>query len=96
MRQNHRMVALPLAAFLLMADGGVFSPAPLDTFRAGSFSGIRIGTDRDKDIKQKFKTEKGAIRPEALKLVADRPRDYRVDALLDGRGGRRGRSRATD
>ncbi len=81
------MVALPLAAFLLMADGGVFSPAPLDTFRAGSFSGIRIGTDRDKDIKQKFKTGKGAIRPEALKLVTDRPRDYRVDALLDGRGG---------
>lgn len=87
MRQNQRMVALPLAALFLVVDGGVFSPAPLDLYRGGSYAGIRIGSDRDKDIKQKFKTEKGAIRPEALKLATDRPRDYRVDALLDGRGG---------
>ena len=41
----------------------------------------------DSEIKRKFRVEKGAVRPEALKFVMEKGGTTRVDALLDGRGG---------
>jgi hypothetical protein len=57
-------------------------------FDGREWSGIRLGRMNDSDIKKRFKVEKGAIRPEALKFVMEKGSTVRVDALLDGRGGK--------
>jgi hypothetical protein len=45
-----------------------------------------LGETTDGDIKKRFQTEKGAVRPEALKFLTVKGSGVRVDALLDGRG----------
>jgi hypothetical protein len=65
----------------------ILDPAPLSSFDGHSWSGLSVDKDRDSDLKKRFKTEKGAVRPEALKFVPERGGTVRVDALLDGRGG---------
>ncbi len=66
----------------------VIDPAPLASFGGQDWSGLTLNRDTDSDIKRKFKTEKGAVRPEGLKLVAEKGSTIRVDPLLDGRGGK--------
>lgn len=61
-------------------------PQPIDGFVGNEWSGIRIGATTDGDIKRRFGTEKGAIRPEALNVKVAEGTPFRVDALLDGRG----------
>lgn len=61
-------------------------PKSLASFDGKSWSGLTLGALTDGDIKKQFQTEKGAIRPEALKLVTTKDSGVRVDALLDGRG----------
>ncbi|CAN5341238.1 hypothetical protein BH11ARM1_BH11ARM1_14520 [soil metagenome] len=63
-------------------------PQAISTFDGSSWSGLTLKRDTDSDIKKLFKTERGAVRPEALKFVADKGAVVRVDALLDGRGGK--------
>jgi opacity protein-like surface antigen len=63
-------------------------PQPIETFNGQSWAGLTLGEDTDGSIKRAFQTEKGAVRPEALKFVNDRRDGVRVDALLDGRGGK--------
>ncbi|RYG35999.1 hypothetical protein EON81_11045 [bacterium] len=81
------MSALALVLLPLFASEPL-EPAPLTRFNGASWSGIRLSESTDADIKRSYRTEKGAVRPEALKIVTDRPKDVRVDALLDGRGGK--------
>lgn len=60
--------------------------APFSSFDGKSWSGLTIGTSTDSSIKKQFAIAKGAIRPEALRLMVAAPVEYRVDALLDDRG----------
>lgn len=61
-------------------------PKPLSSFDGKSWAGLTIGNITDGGIKKQFQTEKGAVRPEGLKLVTTKDSGVRVDALLDGRG----------
>jgi len=71
---------------LLSVPADRLSPQPLATFDGKSWSGLTLGAITDGDIKKRFQTDKGAIRPEALKLLTVKDSGVRVDALLDGRG----------
>lgn len=81
------MSALLVSLLALLAPNPL-RPESIARFDGREWAGIRLNVDTDSDIKRAFRTEKGAVRPEALKIVTDRPRDVRVDALLDGRGGK--------
>lgn len=61
-------------------------PKPLTSFNGKAWAGLTLGGITDGEIKKRFQTEKGAIRPEALKILTVKDSDVRVDALLDGRG----------
>lgn len=78
------ILSLVLAGNLLVADR--LDPQPLTSFDGKSWSGLTLGSHTDKDIKKLFQTDKGAVRPEALKLLTVKDSGVRVDALLDGRG----------
>lgn len=62
------------------------NPQPLATFDGKAWSGLTLGSLTDGDIKKLYQTDKGAVRPEALKLLTVKDSGVRVDALLDGRG----------
>ncbi|CAN5635303.1 hypothetical protein BH11ARM2_BH11ARM2_28430 [soil metagenome] len=81
------MSVLLFALLPLLAQDTLRSEA-ITRFDGQRWAGIRLNRDTDADIKRVFRTEKGAVRPEALKIVTDQPRDVRVDTLLDGRGGK--------
>lgn len=51
-----------------------------------SFGGITFGEDTDGTLKKRFRTDRGAIRPEGLVLAQAADKGLRVDALLAGRG----------
>ncbi len=61
-------------------------PKPLASFDGKSWAGLTLGSITDGDIKKQFQIDKGAVRPEALKVLTVKDSDVRVDALLDGRG----------
>jgi hypothetical protein len=73
-----------LAMVLSPADR--LEPQPLPTFDGKAWSGLTLGGITDGGIKKRFQIEKGAIRPEGLKIVTTKDSGVRVDALLDGRG----------
>jgi len=62
-------------------------PRSFLSFDGVRWSGLTIGVDTDGSLKKAWKTTKGAVRPEALRLVSSNP-DVRVDAILGGRGER--------
>ena len=51
-----------------------------------AFAGLTIGKSTDGEAKKRFATEKGAIRPEALRFTKAATNDPTIHALLDGRG----------
>ncbi len=61
--------------------------APIDiaNFNGTTWNAISIGVTTDAEVKKLFKTDRKAIRPEALRLRQS-PGGPLVDALLDGRG----------
>lgn len=63
-----------------------FTVPPLNEADGKSFGGIALGISTDESVKKQFKTSKGAVRPEALKLETAGNSPYRVNVLLDGRG----------
>lgn len=71
---------------LLLAVQGQFNLEPLKNFNGSSMGGVVFDVSTDSSMKSQFKTDKGAIRPEAL--VISNTAERRVDALLDGRGGK--------
>lgn len=73
-------------ALLSVNRSDLFKMEPLSTFSGGAWCGIELGTTTDGDVKRLYQTEKGAARPEALKLRSDVNDGIRVDLLLDGRG----------
>lgn len=83
------MIAALVAAGAL---AGIQVPAletrPLVEFKNGAWAGIVLGQDTDSSIKQRFKGGKGAVRPEGLLIPTDSALGIRVDALMDGRGGK--------
>lgn len=74
-----------LAVALVRAEP--LQPMPLWTFNGSEWSGLRLGAQTDADLKKAFGAGKGAVRPEALRLTSA-DQNVRVDALLDGRGGK--------
>lgn len=83
-----------VAAFLFLACLGVcsfaqslFEPQGLETFDGKTWSGLTIGQSTDGEIKKSWRTEKGAIRPEAL-VISQPDGSPRIEALLAGRGSR--------
>lgn len=64
----------------------IFNPGPLRDFDGREWCGLTLNHMTDSQIKRRFRTEKGAVVPEALKMVAEKGETTRVDALLDGRG----------
>lgn len=76
-----------VAVMGLASAQSILNPESLREFDGHEWSGLRLGRMTDSEIKKRFKTEKGAIRPEALKFVMEKGGTTRVDALLDGRGG---------
>lgn len=82
---------MTVAIALLVVGSAVadrLSPKSIDTFDGKSWAGLTLGNLTDSDLKQKYQTEKNAIRPEALRIATDKDSGVRVDALLDGRGGK--------
>lgn len=75
-----------IAILLLGTYADRLAPKPLETFDGKAWAGLSLGNMTDADIKQKFSTEKGAIRPEALRITTLKDSGVRVDALLNGRG----------
>jgi hypothetical protein len=51
-----------------------------------SLGGIIFGEDTDGTLKRRFRTDRGAIRPEGLVLAQSQDKGLKVDALLAGRG----------
>lgn len=64
------------------------NPEPIERFVGVSWSGIRIGATTDDSLKKTFGVNKGPIRPEACLVKTVEGAPMRVDALLDGRGGK--------
>lgn len=62
------------------------NPQPISTFDGKVWTGLPLNGITDGEIKKKYRTEKGAVRPEALKIITTSESGVRVDALLDGRG----------
>ncbi len=73
---------------MAVAAPAPLNPQPISQFDGRSWSGITLGVTTDDDLKKTFGVNKNPIRPEAVyvKTVADAP--MRLDALLDGRGGK--------
>ncbi|MCC7230555.1 MAG: hypothetical protein IT203_09175 [Fimbriimonadaceae bacterium] len=62
------------------------NPQPIASFDGNVWAGLTLNGITDREIKKKYRTEKGAVRPEALKITTTSDSGVRVDALLDGRG----------
>lgn len=77
---------LILAVTLLTAAADRVNPQPVATFDGKAWSGLTLGEMSDGELKKKFETDKGAVRPEGLRILATRGSGVRIDALLDGRG----------
>ncbi len=80
-------IVITAALLGLVLAGDPLQPAPLWGFNGRAWSGLRIGEQTDADLKKQFGAGKGAIRPEALQIPTGDD-GIRVDALLDGRGGK--------
>lgn len=83
------MTATLLSLVIALSSGPPperLSPQPLESFDGKSWSGLTLGGLTDGEIKKLYQTDRGAIRPEALKLLTVKDSGVRVDALLDGRG----------
>lgn len=61
------------------------APTDIANFNGTTWNAISIGVTPDAEVKKLFKTDRKAIRPEALRLRQS-PGGPLVDALLDGRG----------
>jgi hypothetical protein len=82
-------VTVAIALLLVGATAAErLAPKPIESFDGKAWAGLALGALTDSEIKQKYQTEKGAIRPEALRITTERDSGVRVDALLDGRGGK--------
>ncbi len=79
------LVGLLVPGFVLAQNAVV--PKSLASFDGKTWSGLTIGVDTDASLKKSWKTGKGAVRPEALRLETSDP-DVRLDAILGGRGAR--------
>lgn len=83
--EAHDTMNLMLALAWLLCSQATISLPPLDTYDAKGVGNVVFGRSTDKELKKAFKVGKGAMRPEGLVLSSDD--QWRVDALLDGRGG---------
>lgn len=65
-----------------------FQMPTLDTFDGKTWAGVQVGITTDSELKKMFKTEKGAFRPEAIVLDKGERGGTRVEAVMQGRGGK--------
>ncbi|MCU0316364.1 MAG: hypothetical protein MUC92_07210 [Fimbriimonadaceae bacterium] len=80
------LIALSLS-LVLTPQASEFRPAPLSLHQPEvGYDDLKYGMT-DSEIKRKFRTTRGAIVPEALRLSTGESSAWIVDALLDGRGG---------
>lgn len=65
---------------------GLFEAPAVTAFDGKAWGGLVIGESTDADIKKACKTQKGAVRPEAMVLTQASGSQVRVDVMMDGRG----------
>ena len=63
----------------------IIVPPPIESFDGTGWAKVTFGKTTDGELKKLYVLEKGAIRPEALKLKLDTENE-RIDVILDGRG----------
>lgn len=88
---TQKVIALTISVFLcflpcISAAQNLFEPGELRDVSKLGWSGIIYGVDTDSSLKKKFRTSRGAVIPEGIRLdLVDRPGE-RVDVLFNGRG----------
>lgn len=75
-----------VAALAAPVDPGYFTVPAYSSFDGRTWGGLEISRTTDAELKKLYKTSKGAMRPEGILLTQPDSANYRVDALLKGRG----------
>lgn len=80
------MSALSLLFATALTLSGPMDPPPITMWDGKEWGRIVIGETTDRNVKEMYDTEKGALRPEALKIQVRKDAGAAVNVLLDGRG----------
>src|SRR5947209_19762887 len=92
-RISARLFVITLAMFAAVQAASrahsqeIFKADPIESFDGKTWSGLTIGESTTDVIKKRFKTSKGAVRPEAMLLPQPEKAPIRIDVLMHGRGG---------
>jgi hypothetical protein len=81
-----KQMALHAMVLLVVVAPDRISVPEVWRLNGSAFAGLTIGKSTDGEAKKRFATEKGAIRPEALRFTKAATSDPTIHALLDGRG----------